>query len=286
MSTEDPFFFDRAFEADDDEMASLQLENDIMKLKMQAEFGAVFGSTQDIPPSLEKEFLENILAFEEMGKNAVMITVYELLGRPAYVPAQTLTDERVQDELDKLLKLMEAHDLSLVLLYEYPPLLIYTFITEELFQEEIEDIRMPGMLGVFVYENFHPKHESLIEQLTIEFLEGWRDLHWADINNLLYYVGVLPDDRVIQEEEMIRIIERETDRYESMQLFEFNITNIQFEWKEGNVGLGFSEGILQTMVLPKKGAPAYLKGEFRCYYCNTDGYWRLTFFCLPGFEWD
>lgn len=267
-------------------MLGLQLENDILKLKMQAEFGAVFGAGTDLPPLVEKEFLESILAFEEMGKNAAMISVFDLLGSPEFVPASELDEDHARDELDKLLKLMEAHDLSLVQLYDYPSLQMYRFITEELFLEEIEDIRMPGMLGVFVYENFYPKHEALIEQLTTEFIEGWRDLHWGDIDNLLYYVGVLPDDRIIEDKDMSIILERERQRYLSMQLFEFTISNIQFEWKEGNVGLGFSEGNLKTMAIPKNGSPIYLDGEFRCYFCNTDGYWRLTFFYLPGFDWE
>lgn len=286
MSTEDLFLFDQSFHEDDETWAGLQLENDIMKLKMQAELGAVFGSTQELPPIMEKEFLERILAFEEMGKNANMVLLYELLGSPAYIPAAELPEGNVQEELDRLYKLLDLHDLSLVVLHEYPPLLLYAFITDELFKEEIEDIRMPGMLGVFVYENFHPNNEALIEELTVEFLEGWRDLHFDEIDYLLYYVGVMPDDRVIQDKEMESIIEREMQRYSAMQLFEFDIKNIQFEWKEGNVGLGFSEGNLKTMAIPKSGQPVYLNGEFRCYFCNSDGYWRLTFFYLPGFEWD
>lgn len=286
MANDDFFSPEHFSENHDESMAAIQLENDILKLKMQAEYGAVFGSSSEIPPLMEKEFLAQIAAFEEMGRNAVMTTVFELLGSPAYILPQALDPDAAQSELDRLLKLMEDHDLSLVMLYDYPPQVIYSFITEELFQEKIEDIRMPGMLGVFVYENFHPMHKALIEELTIEFLEGWKNLQWADLNNLLYYVGVLPDDRIIEDAAMKRVIERETNRYASMQLLEYNIANIQFEWKDGQVGLGFSEGNLKAIATPKAGAPIYLEGEFRLYFCNTDGFWRITFFYLPGFEWD
>jgi hypothetical protein len=283
---QDPFLFDSAFEDEQPDIAGWQLENDLLKLKMQAEYGAVFTTSEELPPAVERAFLQNVMAFEALGKNAPRIAVYDLIGRPLFKPSAELTAEDAPRALEEMINLLEANDLSLVMLYDYPPLLIYTFITEELFFEEIEDISMPGMLGVFVYENFHPKHAALIEELTTAFLEGWRNLHWEDLNNLLYYVGVLPNDEVIKEEEMLRIIEREKQRYDALQLFEFNIEHIQFEWKEGNVGLGFSEGQLKTMAMPRQGLPAYLSGEFRVYFCNTDGYWRITFFYMPGFDWN
>jgi len=50
-------------ETDPEDMRS---ENEIMKIKMQAEFGAVFGETAtDLPPEIEQQLLNNVYEFEK-----------------------------------------------------------------------------------------------------------------------------------------------------------------------------------------------------------------------------
>ena len=43
----------------------LRMENELLKLKMQAERGGVFVGGEDIPPEIENDWLQNILRFEE-----------------------------------------------------------------------------------------------------------------------------------------------------------------------------------------------------------------------------
>ena len=74
-----------------EEQEQLRLENELMKLKMQAEFGAVFGETNaELPPEMERVFLQNIIAVEEHYQNRKTIKVYDLIGRPAFQPADSL----------------------------------------------------------------------------------------------------------------------------------------------------------------------------------------------------
>jgi len=42
---------------------------------------------------------------------------------------------------------------------KYAPSVIYKFITEELFDHEMDDIMLPGFVHHFIYEEFHPNHE-------------------------------------------------------------------------------------------------------------------------------
>ena len=53
----------------------LRLENELMKLKMQAESGASFHSFQDMSPELETIFLQQIIAFDEAMKSAKMVPI-------------------------------------------------------------------------------------------------------------------------------------------------------------------------------------------------------------------
>ena len=47
----------------------------------------------------------------------------------------------------------------------------YMFITEELLDETMDDIRIPGMYSHFIYEEFHPNDQDDIELWTGEFLD-------------------------------------------------------------------------------------------------------------------
>ena len=47
---------------------------------------------------------------------------------------------------------------------------MYRFITQELLDEEIDDIQIPGMVSHFVYEEFHPNDEDDITDAIEEFL--------------------------------------------------------------------------------------------------------------------
>ena len=69
----------------DDPQENLRIENEILKLKMQAESGAVFGGgIADLPPEIEAQFLQNIQKFEDAWKNVNYIKVYDYIGKPDY----------------------------------------------------------------------------------------------------------------------------------------------------------------------------------------------------------
>lgn len=49
----------------------------------------------------------------------------------------------------------------------------YRFITEELLDEEIDDIQIPGMVTHFVYEEFHPNDREDAKMWAEEFLSAF-----------------------------------------------------------------------------------------------------------------
>ena len=54
------------FSEDRDE--DLRIENELLRLKLTAQFGEAFefDKTDDLPPAIENQFLKNVLAFEEI----------------------------------------------------------------------------------------------------------------------------------------------------------------------------------------------------------------------------
>ncbi|HWB62805.1 MAG TPA: hypothetical protein VG603_04785 [Chitinophagales bacterium] len=131
-------------------------ENELMKLKMMAEFGGNFMGSEDIPPEVENQFLKQIINFHKLHENASTTSVYKFIGEPEYNHVNDLSDREVKPELKRLMKLMAKNGVSLSVLADTPEREIYRFVTEELFKHEIENVKMKGWTNQFIYEEFHP----------------------------------------------------------------------------------------------------------------------------------
>jgi hypothetical protein len=154
---------------------SIEDENKFKRMKIELEHDGVFGKMNaDIPPEIESIFLDNIMQFENQFKNAKRITVYEKVGKPNWIKSQELSAEQLKEELERLFVILEDSGIVLDILYDYPNeiLLIYNFITLELFNEETDDISIEGMTSNFIYEEFHPNY---YEDLRKESFEFWTD---------------------------------------------------------------------------------------------------------------
>jgi hypothetical protein len=147
----------------------LRLENEMKKLNLEME-GAVFGyMSDDIPLDLEKQFLDNIMSFETQSKNATYMPLYKFLGEPFFLPFDVLPDEHVEQELERLNEFMQKNGIDLDFLCDYSLEIRYRFITEEFMNHEISDMRIPGMMNGFIYEEFHPNHEHDLTNDTENF---------------------------------------------------------------------------------------------------------------------
>jgi hypothetical protein len=165
-------------ESNEEELPKLTIreENEFKKLKLALEHGIDFPDFKlktKLSPEIEGQFLDHISNFESAFLNAKQITVYEKIGKPVFKPAATLSDDEITVELEKIEKTMHRNNLNLDVLcdYENKERLIYSFITEELFLIEIDDMNVLGMRTNFIYEEFHQNHKYDLELATEDFLK-------------------------------------------------------------------------------------------------------------------
>ena len=165
----------------EDELPKLNIkeENEFKKLKLNLEYGAIFPDkmSNNLPPELEAMFLDSVMNFEKVYQNVKQISVYKKMGEPEFKSQFTLSDIEITIELNRILDLMNQNGLDLSVLSDYDDedRLIYSFITEELFLHEINDINVPGMISNFVYEEFHPNHGYDLKRETEDFLKMFFD---------------------------------------------------------------------------------------------------------------
>ncbi len=148
----------------------LRAENEINKLNLELK-GGTFFSSGNIPPEIEKMFLDQIMQFEEAHRNAKMVKLHEYLGAPTWVAETELDEAQIHTELGRILELMTENGIGLDVQGDYEERVIYKFITEELFEIERQDIRLPGMMNHYVFEDFHPNDTLDTNNTTEEFIQ-------------------------------------------------------------------------------------------------------------------
>jgi hypothetical protein len=149
----------------------LGTENELMKLKMMAEFGGNFVGSDNITPDIENHFLKQVMAFHKMHENSAVTTVYKFIGEPEYNLVTDMNDKEISKELKRLNTIMSKNGVVLNVLAETPKREIYRFITEELFKHEIEEVKMKGWMNYFTYEEFHPNAEYDVKSAALDCIK-------------------------------------------------------------------------------------------------------------------
>lgn len=164
---------------DEREEKDYDLENELMLLKMQAEFGGqvFFPEDDHIPPELKFELLQSVYDFEEAYRNCVhdLVPVYEKIGSPYFLSGEYLTDEGVAHEFQRIKKIMLENQVIFEHEFDYDKRVLYSFIINELFHISIENIEIKGFYKHFIYEEFYPNLEEDLKRQVTGFLSNLAD---------------------------------------------------------------------------------------------------------------
>ncbi|GAO44261.1 hypothetical protein [Flavihumibacter petaseus] len=149
------------------------LANKAMREALAAVFQMDFSFPAFTSPKDEFSFLNYLRQLEDLQHKASRIAVYDYIGRPEFIPADLLEPVAATDALTHLQQQLANSGIFLELDRDYPPLTIYRCITEDLFTEEICDIRLPGLEMVFCYEDLSDEGQRAAG-CVIDFLEQLR----------------------------------------------------------------------------------------------------------------
>lgn len=152
----------------------LQIENDFLKLKLMIEKGAQFISgngMEKLPPKIENEFLKYIHEFERQAESRKKIKIIDKIGKPVFRPSADIHEQEIAKAWEELSDYLLAHSISLdVCSPNIPARELYRFAVEELFEMEIDDINIPGMVHGFIYDEFYPDLEYDNKMSAEEFM--------------------------------------------------------------------------------------------------------------------
>jgi hypothetical protein len=267
-----------------DDEDDLSAENEFLRLKLLAEHNSETNSTGNLDPKIENEFLKHIVDFENIYKNSKRVKIFDLLGKPNFKPANDLNDNALNLSLVELISLLAKNNIKVDFSGTYSNRIKYSFIIEELFDEETDDIRLPGMITHFSYEEFHPDHRSDIKERTLEFLSGWFKLSIEENNWYLDNNFILPDKRTISKKQVVERLKHVFSRFKTFKDNNFSINDISFEFDQGN-GLGYAEGYTKYAAILQDDQQLIIEGPFKFYLSCDCGWWSIFHIVFPEFEY-
>jgi len=268
----------------DDPEENLRMENELIKLKLQAELGATSFSASGLDPGLENEFLKNVMAFEENFAGRKRVLVFDLLGKPEFKRADELTGEALDIELEKLNTLLEEKNINVYFGDEVDNRTQYQFITEELFDHETTFLPVPGMMTCFDYEEFHPNHKKDIENRATEFLKEWFERSLYEGSWELASHFILPDRTILSKADVVAKIKQVFDAYLAFNDGDYKIIDIGFQM-DGESGIGHAEGVVKYDAVLENGETIRKGGPFKLYMSNEGGWWNIFHIVFPGFSY-
>jgi hypothetical protein len=218
-------------ENDDAQHSDLHTENEIKKMKLALEHGMSLSdsfSNPDLPPEIEGQFLDYIQQWEDKYAQRKMISIYDLAGRPYFIPVNEISEKDIAAELNSILQILQQHSIALDTLCPVTDRELYRFVTEELMNEETEDIRIEGMMHCFTYEEYHPNHEYDVKNRCTEVIEyiiskekDYTTAPWGLADNIV--VG----DDLLTKDELNKKITAFRDSFSLFTLHSFEYTFVR-----------------------------------------------------------
>jgi hypothetical protein len=137
--------------------------------KLRDEYGMLSEYTDPrLSPEAENEWLDYVLEFERQFEQARRITVRERIGDPPIQPLSDLPLYAVDEAVTALLDLLAAHDIAVDFLGDVDGVEAYRYLTQELLDEEMDDIRIEGMVTHFPYSTPEYDVQMWVENFVLD----------------------------------------------------------------------------------------------------------------------
>lgn len=262
----------------------VRAENDFLKMKLMLEQGAQFGSIGDakIPPEIEHAFLQSIIDFEKQCSNNSFIKVFDKINRPLHFkPVSQIQEKEFPSAWSELSGYLLQYGISLE---ACSPTIsakeLYRFTMEELFQEEVEDISIPGLTQCFIYDSYYPdpvfENTRIAKEECIEFILGNHPMQWT--HNFKKENLQLNSHSAISIDQFVKITNRFKEAYDKLELGELIdticIVNEKESWVTGTY----------TVIASLDNESYTLTGKWKVVFEKDDylGYWYINTVIIEG----
>jgi hypothetical protein len=247
----------------------IRQENELTKLKIKAEFGINLLEESELDPAVENIWLKQILEFERAMANNQKTTVGKLLKEPSFIPSSELTEDEVLVELQRLMELLHGHKIVIDSVSGVADREMYRFITEELFNKEIDSCLPDNMIVCFIYEEFHPNEEFDLKRMCAEVFNLLAEYNQTVIDT--HFRSSKDEFQETRIENALRKIRQFNEAFDEVVVEECDFLSVNINDTVAEIPFSY------RLQLRLSGNPEYQtltgKGKF---FCIKDlGYWFI-----------
>jgi hypothetical protein len=257
--------------------------NEQKKHELEEQFGAEFGPTDSsLPADVEGEWLEQVAEFERQFSAKGRTSVRAFVGDPPVRPLASIPPSELESELEELLGVLFANNVVVHFGRPVSDAEVYRFITEELLDQEIDDIRMEAMTHSFLYEEFHPDEAADARLSAEDFFMAlfsrdrrilWRVLCKEEIRDAA--------GRESSPERFMKCVEEFYARVAGFTSHGTEVTGVEVEGVYATVRAVVSWSGLNRRTMAVVGGA----GEAQLLLRHSDGGgWDIVQACVPGWK--
>ena len=256
----------------------VRAESELVRPKHGLEYDIEESDFSQLQPALEYQWLNRIHDFEQQYQDAKRIKVYDFLGRPAFKKAKDLKPEEMGAELNRIQSLMEEKKIILDCSCDYDEAIIYRFVTEELFEHEIDDVSTEEIVAHFIYEEFHPNHDLDLRKYADEFIGILFWKKWDKFDSHCFAVSVGFKGSEYDPTSIGDVIQAFQEAHGPFSVNQFEIQNVKFD-------LVKQRGEVKALIRYVAHGNEIRTFEGNCVinFLFQWGYWYISSFRLPGF---
>jgi len=266
------------------EQDQLKAENDFLKMKLMLERGGYFGGNEntELPPEIENQFLNNIMAFEEQFARHKTIKVFDKIGRPQqFKPVNEIADDDIIEAWKKLRHHMNEYGIDLdVCSPNISARELYRFATEELFEHETDVMDLPGWSTNFIYDEFYPDpvydNTRVATEDCMKYILCKEPMEWT--HHFRHENLRLNEHHPLSIDELKTIINRFKDAYDHFEIAEISADNCSVDKAESIVN-----GLYSVSTTNDKDCDI-LRGAWKVVFRFDEelGFWQITDVDIEG----
>lgn len=261
----------------------LRLLNQVKMMELTARYGGCFvRSEEGFPAEMEMAWLESVERFEEAWQSAKRTTVRSFLGDPDFPSLAHIAPENLEEQIDRVLDRYHANNVEVDFLSDVPVEEVYRFLTEELLDHEMDDIRLEGYTYHFIYEESHPNDEHDVKECAESFLTGLFYLEADLIGHLVADEGVVDACGHPLSQERFR--QQITEFRESFLSFDSPEIDLE-SWNIDGDTASVMGRITWKGTVEQEGAPVVHTGIFSMKLVRSPwGGWEILQVIVPGWN--
>jgi hypothetical protein len=261
----------------------LRVRNAMKRVELHARFGLqLLEGSASLPPDVEADWLDHIGQFEEAWESAKQTTVRACLGNPLFQAVEELPAEQLEDAIDRVLDVYHLNNLDVDCICEVPADEMYRFLTTELLDAEMRDMRVEGMTYHFIYEEFHPNAEHNVHDRAQFFLRALLDKEWEWLSEFFGTEALLDAAGIeTSKEAMLASIERFREAFTGFDRPEIEVRSCVVDGDRAMVEADIAWSGETGPDLPR----VCYEGISRIVlHKGSDGWWTIRQVAVPGWN--